>query len=134
MAPEHTPSRNHLLQSTKPLGVYLVEAGLLSDAQVGVALADQSVTSLRFGEIVATRGWVKEKTVEYIMQKVVIPERMADAKSSKELEVGLIRQPPAEKHVSPYQTQPSGAPIAVRTSRIDKAKTSPPEDGVNWIG
>jgi hypothetical protein len=122
-------NKNDILQSKKPLGVYLVEAGLLSDAQVGVALADQNFSSLRFGEIVATRGWVKEQTIEYLMQKIVIPERIADAKSSKELEVGLLRQPPA----SPYRTNP-GTPIAVNTSRTDKAKTSPSEDGVNWIG
>nr|WP_238718448.1 hypothetical protein [Petrachloros mirabilis] len=57
------------------MGTYLVEAGLLSEAQVGVILADQGVISLPFGEIVATRGWLKQETIEYLMDKVVLPER-----------------------------------------------------------
>lgn len=59
----------------RPIGTYLVEAGLLTDAQVGVALADQNVTALPFGEIVVARGWVKEQTVEFIMERVIKPER-----------------------------------------------------------
>ena len=59
----------------KPLGEYLVEAGLLAPAQVAVALNDQTVTGLRFGEILAKRGWVREQTIEYLMDKVIEPER-----------------------------------------------------------
>jgi hypothetical protein len=59
----------------KPLGAYLIEAGLLSDAQVQVILADQLSTDLRFGEIAAIRGWVKQQTVDYLMDKIVVPER-----------------------------------------------------------
>ena len=59
----------------KPLGEYLVEAGLLAPAQVTVALNDQTVTGLRFGEILAKRGWVREQTIEYLMDKVIEPER-----------------------------------------------------------
>lgn len=61
--------------SPKPLGQYLVEAGLLNEAQIHVALADQQVTGMRFGEIIVARGWMKEQTVEYLMHKVVVPER-----------------------------------------------------------
>lgn len=60
---------------TKRIGGYLVEAGLLTPAQVDVALNDQKKTGLRFGEILAARGWVKQETVEYFMEKVVLPER-----------------------------------------------------------
>lgn len=62
-------------QPYRPIGAYLVEAGLLTDAQVGVALADQNVTAMPFGEIVVARGWVKEQTIEFIMNRVVLPER-----------------------------------------------------------
>lgn len=65
----------------RPLGDYLVEAGLLSPAQVHVALNDQCMTGLRFGEILVKRGWVKEQTVEYFMHKVVEPERAELLKS-----------------------------------------------------
>ena len=69
--PAHRPRSIGL----KPLGEYLVEAGLLAPAQVAVALNDQTVTGLRFGEILAKRGWVREQTIEYLMDKVIEPER-----------------------------------------------------------
>ena len=46
-------------QQRKRLGGYLVEAGLLTPAQIDVALNDQKLTGMRFGEILAARGWVK---------------------------------------------------------------------------
>lgn len=59
----------------KRLGSYLVDAGLINRAQIEVALNDQKVTGMKFGEILVTRGWIKQQTVEYIMEKVVLPER-----------------------------------------------------------
>jgi hypothetical protein len=68
-------SRQISLSESKRLGDYLVEAGLLTEAQIEVALADQVTTSLRFGDVLIRRGWVKEETIEYLMKKVVLPER-----------------------------------------------------------
>lgn len=62
-------------QESKRLGDYLVEAGLLTQNQVEVALEDQQNTGMRFGEVLVHRGWVKEETIEYLMQKVILPER-----------------------------------------------------------
>lgn len=62
---------------SKKLGNYLMEAGLLTAAQIEVALADQQITSMRLGEVLVRRGWVKEETIEYLMQKVILPERTA---------------------------------------------------------
>lgn len=59
----------------KRLGSYLIEAGLLSEAQVDIALAEQKVTGMRLGEVVVKHGWINNQTVEYLMQKVVLPER-----------------------------------------------------------
>lgn len=59
----------------KRIGGYLVDAGLLTPAQVNVALDDQKVNGLRFGEILAARGWVKQQTIEYLMEKVILPEQ-----------------------------------------------------------
>ncbi|MCU0527039.1 MAG: hypothetical protein MUF72_19710 [Elainella sp. Prado103] len=61
----------------KKLGGYLVEAGLLTADQINVVLNDQQATGMRFGEIVAARGWVKEQTIEWIVARVVEPERRA---------------------------------------------------------
>uniref|UniRef100_B8HLY2 Uncharacterized protein n=1 Tax=Cyanothece sp. (strain PCC 7425 / ATCC 29141) TaxID=395961 RepID=B8HLY2_CYAP4 len=61
----------------KPVGTYLVEAGLLSIAQVEMILRDQAYSDLRFGEIAALRGWVKQETVEFLINRVISPEREA---------------------------------------------------------
>ena len=71
-----TPQRRKISQG-KRLGSYLIEAGLLTPAQIEVALADQQLAGIRLGEVLVRRGWIKEETVEYFMRKVVEPERQA---------------------------------------------------------
>ncbi len=44
----------------KRLGSYLVEAGLITQAHIDVALADQEATGVRFGDILVIRGWLKQ--------------------------------------------------------------------------
>jgi glycosyltransferase involved in cell wall biosynthesis len=61
----------------KPLGNYLVEAGLVTQKQVEVALAEQEVIQMRLGEILVQRGWINKQTIEYLMEKVILPERAA---------------------------------------------------------
>jgi hypothetical protein len=74
------------LTESKRLGHYLVEAGLLTEAQIEVALADQVTTNLRLGDVLIRRGWVKEETIEYLMQKVILPERTAHQNPTSYLE------------------------------------------------
>lgn len=59
----------------KRIGSYLVDAGLLSLAQVEVVLSDQDSTEMRFGEILVSRGWLKFETVEFVFQNVILPQR-----------------------------------------------------------
>ncbi len=47
----------------KRLGSYLVEAALLTPAQIDVALVDQAAVGVRFGEVLALRGWIKQQTI-----------------------------------------------------------------------
>ena len=75
-----------------------MDAGLLTEAQVGVALADQRVSPMIFGEIVATRGWIKAQTIEYLMQKIIEPERTS--LRNADLTAGMSRQPKKD-HPSP---------------------------------
>ncbi|MGD1805439.1 hypothetical protein ACP6PL_08355 [Dapis sp. BLCC M126] len=65
----------------KPLGTYLLEAGLLTSDQLTIALSEQQQNPSRLGEIVAQRGWVNQQTVEYMMEKLIIPEREIPTKS-----------------------------------------------------
>ncbi|MGF1603184.1 MAG: hypothetical protein ACFCU8_14405 [Thermosynechococcaceae cyanobacterium] len=60
---------------SKRLGGYLIDAGLLTDSQVEVALNDQRSTGMRFGDIIVERGWVKRRTIEYLTNKVINMER-----------------------------------------------------------
>jgi hypothetical protein len=135
-------SNKAFVETHKPLGAYLVEAGLLTDAQVGVALADQGTTFLPFGEIVVTRGWVKEQTIEYLMQKVIIPERsterLIEKRAYADLESGLVRQGIPS---SPVQGAFNRAKYKVGPSGLkDSKSTTPPSQstddaqGISWIG
>ncbi|MGD2180048.1 NAD(P)-binding domain-containing protein [Lusitaniella coriacea] len=69
-------SKNHELRyPVKPLGAYLVEAGLLTITQVKAALDEQKITPMRLGEVISKQGWVSQSTIEYMMDKVILPER-----------------------------------------------------------
>ena len=59
----------------KRIGSYLVDAGLLSLAQVEVVLSDQDSTEMRFGEILVSRGWLSFQTVEFLFQNLILPQR-----------------------------------------------------------
>jgi hypothetical protein len=127
-----------LVSGYKPLGAYLVEAGLLSDAQVTVALTDQNLTSMSFGEIVVTRGWVKEQTIEYLMEKVILPERKSVNTPPVELESGLVRQGiPLKTRKSVGSVGPDRSPH-LPTRPVGSKATTPPTagdtEGVQWIG
>jgi hypothetical protein len=54
----------------KLLGEILAEAGLISAAQIDLALQDQSnYINFRIGEIFALRGWLKTETVDFFAEK-----------------------------------------------------------------
>jgi hypothetical protein len=59
------------------LGDYLLEAALVNTEQLEAAINEQKLTAapIPLGQILAHRGWVNQQTVEYFMEKVVIPER-----------------------------------------------------------
>jgi hypothetical protein len=78
---QHSAQRIASLSTPKRIGGYLVEAGLLTHDQINVALTDQQATGMRFGEIIVARGWLKEQTVEWIVTKVIEPERQSGSPS-----------------------------------------------------
>ena len=96
------------------LGSYLIEAGLITPAQVSVVLNDQQIeTDMRFGEVLVARGWVKLETIEFIMTRVVEPERRAthshnlpeSQKQTQPLQTHPLQTQPLQTH--PLQTHPS---------------------------
>ena len=51
---------------SKLLGQTLKKAGLISFAQIQVALTDQEYNhQMRIGEILALRGWIKQSTADF---------------------------------------------------------------------
>lgn len=54
--------------SPKPLGSILWEAGLVTPAQIEVALQDQQYYRLPLGEILALHGWIQQKTADFFVE------------------------------------------------------------------
>lgn len=144
----------------RKLGSYLVEAGLLTEAQVDVALNDQNFTSMRFGEVLAARGWVKQQTVEYLMEKIVLPDRTSISLEAGGLESGalngassaggrrIMSRAIAQATVrgrlagsaEPYRSQGSTEPAPANDFNRRELPISKPlpsvgnPDGDNWVG
>lgn len=54
----------------KPLGELLCEAGLISAQQIEIALKEQTNNpETRIGEIFAARGWIKQETADFFVEK-----------------------------------------------------------------
>lgn len=125
--------------STKKIGGYLLDAGLLTTDQINVVLNDQQATGMRFGEIVVARGWIKEQTVEWIMTKVVEPERRATqppveqprspvsqavATALPPVPVRPVAQPAAPPRIAASAPPPPAAPkIAAKATELSPQKT-----------
>lgn len=68
IAKPQNPGSN--LNSPLRLGELLLRAGLVSEAQVEVAVYDQAChTGMRFGEILSLRGWLKPETAEFFVEQ-----------------------------------------------------------------
>jgi hypothetical protein len=149
---DRTPSSDpSTAANRKRLGGYLVEAGLLTPGQIDVALNDQKLTGMRFGEILAARGWVKQQTIEYLMKKVVLPEQQQTAKpnqthkSTLRQERTLHQRDLEDSSFSPSshasgaaKSMPSETSRQVGRRDVPIAKPLPsvnPSDGdVSWVG
>lgn len=137
----------------KRLGGYLIEAGLLTTDQVDVALNDQQATGMRFGEVLVARGWLKEQTVEWIVNRVAKPERQAYARWEKEqatlAQERTLRQPHVLARQGISQQPPASdskkEPVASDTPTTDFnrrdapiSKPLPPvnssDNDVSWVG
>ncbi|MDR7994218.1 MULTISPECIES: hypothetical protein [unclassified Thermosynechococcus] len=101
--------RPHDDSYTKRLGNYLVEAELVTPAQIEVALADQRATGARLGDILVARGWLRKGTIEFIMERVVLPDRRRQEAET-----------PSSPSTSPA-TQSPRTPPAPGTSVNDRA-------------
>ncbi len=70
---------------SKPLGAYLIEAGTITPEQLELALKKQSHSGKRLGTILVDCGWIKQQTIEYLVEEVVLPRRSANQFSESQL-------------------------------------------------
>jgi N-acetylglucosaminyldiphosphoundecaprenol N-acetyl-beta-D-mannosaminyltransferase len=60
------------IQYKYPLGYYLKSAKLLNDDQIEAILDEQHRTQLRFGEVAVLKGWVKQETINFLLEQLEI--------------------------------------------------------------
>lgn len=120
-------------ESVKRLGYYLVEAGLITPAQVDVVLNDQKIMDdMRFGEVLVARGWIKQQTLDYLIKKIVEPEqRAAKALQQKSLSPDAPSIAVIVKPTSPGVAAKS--PAVIQNDR-KPLPSLPTDDGVSWAG
>ena len=117
----------------KYIGSYLVEAGLITPAQVAVALNDQKIMdNMRFGEVLVARGWVKQQTLDYLIKKVVEPEQRAAKPSQQNPSI-------SNGSLSPAIARQVPPAIAAKSSDLLPNERKPlpsvlSDDGVSWAG
>ena len=82
--------QNQLSLTEKPLGVYLLEASLVTLEQLDAALNEQQTTKARLGDTLVSQGVVSQQTIDYIMEKVV--SKSQRPLGTYLLEAGLVNQ------------------------------------------
>nr|WP_234489053.1 WecB/TagA/CpsF family glycosyltransferase [Oxynema sp. CENA135] len=53
-----------------PIGYYLKSAALLDDDQIEAIVKHQKKTGLRFGELAVVKGWIKQETVDLVLEHI----------------------------------------------------------------
>lgn len=56
----------------KRIGEYLIEAGLITSAQLSYALLEQKKNNVRIGEIIVNQGWLNQKTIDFLVEELCL--------------------------------------------------------------
>ena len=87
------------LEYRKPLGYYLLQAGLLEKSDIEDILSEQQLKQYRFGKIAAMKGYVKPTTVDFFLQHL-FPEEFGASPDQRTLESLLRSQKRQYKYYS----------------------------------
>ena len=69
--PQKGDSEGEVLLNPQWIGQTLLQAGLINPHQIEVAVADaQYREDLRFGEILAARGWIAQETADFFVEQL----------------------------------------------------------------
>lgn len=117
---------------SKRIGGYLIEAGLLSPAQVEVVLSDQELTGMRFGEILVSRGWLKSQTIEFLFHNVILPHRTLAKKTvetARKEAVDHLKQTNATHQSNPVnprrKLQQASQPVIPQSPKVELQQSIP---------
>lgn len=85
-----TTYHSELLSQLRPkrVGEWLVQAGLISDAQIQTALTEQTSSRQLLGEILVQRGLIQQQTLDYFLTQVQAGVNVP-LESERELELAL---------------------------------------------
>lgn len=109
-----------------PLGVYLQEAGLLSQDQLDTLLEEQLQTGLRIGALAVLRGWLKQETLDLFLQGLA-PEHQS-ASAFKPLRQVLEAEAADAVEDGVDVLDPHGQPMPAFGSKPD-----PIEEDIPWV-
>ena len=87
------------LEYRKPLGYYLLQAGLLDKSNIEDILSEQQLKQYRFGKIATIKGYIKPSTVDFFI-KYLFPEELKAASDQRTLESLLKSQKRQHKYYS----------------------------------
>ncbi|MEM8721908.1 MAG: hypothetical protein AAGE84_21860, partial [Cyanobacteria bacterium P01_G01_bin.39] len=67
-----------------PIGHYLKIAALLNEQQIKIILQEQKNNSQKFGVLAAQKGWIKQSTVEFLLDNLLQPAPLISFSSLEE--------------------------------------------------
>jgi hypothetical protein len=104
------PAQPQDINPKEPIGQVLKRAGLISEAQIQIALMDQSQYGMLFGEILVSRGWLKPQTISFFLENFLRHQQSIGSGQSDPPPAQNVT--PASAHSTSGQT-PSPAPSAL---------------------
>lgn len=129
--------------SPKPIGQILKEAGLLSDAQIQIALQDQArQRDLLFGEILVLRGWIKAQTLDFFLKHFVqacqsfsadAPCRQPPPPDPEDLSRCYAYAPPTRPNPSQALPKAKSPPAAKPSPKSPKKEAPKPAKGKLYV-
>lgn len=109
-----------------PIGVYLQQAGLITQKQLDTLLDEQLQTGLRVGSLAVLRGWIKQETLDLLLQGIAPKHQSESAFQSLRQAVDAAEEDNSQADMdllapgsSPHPPYPSANDI--------------PEEDIPWV-
>ena len=73
-----------------PIGYYLKNAALLDDKQIEIILQEQKNNQQKFGVLAAQKGWIKQSTINFLVDSLSKPPRLMSLTSLEEYNSSIL--------------------------------------------